>query len=83
MLGDIAVDGGLQVDDRAEHAAPLRRMNNDPGPLDMLQRPAPIADDGGQSRAAPGACDHASFLRHGRRFPRLGAFVNRLFMSVH
>ena len=48
------------LDDRQ----PIRREQDNPGPLQMLQRPAPIADDRGQPRTILSSNDNANFLCH-------------------
>ena len=59
------------------------RMKNNPRPLNMLQRPAPIADDSGQSRAVLGSYNHTNIMGHNPRFARLSPFVNQSYVSVH
>ena len=125
MLSDVAVDGGLKVDDRAKDAtadAPAgesreegfhrvepgrrgRREVEDPSRMagqpsahlgvfvggvvvedDMdvhvLRRPAPIADNRGQSRAVLGSYNQADILRQGRRIARPHALVKLVFVAV-
>ena len=62
---------------------PIRRMKNNPRPLNMLQRPAPITDDSGQSRAVLGSDNHTNIMGHDPRIARLTPLVNQLFVSVH
>ena len=66
-----------------ENRQPFRRKQNDPRPLNVLQRSAAIADHRGQSRAVLGSYDHANILCHGRRLAQPYTFVNPAFVSVH
>ena len=62
---------------------PVRRKNNDPGPLDVLVPAVALADHRRQPRAVFGPHDHANILCHGRRIARPNALVNHSFVSVH
>jgi hypothetical protein len=59
------------------------RMKNNPRPLNMLQRPAPITDDSGQSRAVLGSNDHTNILCHDHSIARPQGNVNPMFVPVH
>ena len=65
------------------HRQSIRREQNNPSPLYMLERAAPITGDSGQSRAVPGSHDHADILCHAHRLACLREFVNPMFASVH
>jgi hypothetical protein len=66
-----------------EDGQAICRQENDPCPLHVLERAAPIADDGGQSRAVIGSYDHADILCHDPKIACQDASVNPVFVSVH
>jgi hypothetical protein len=55
----------------------IRRMKHNPRPLNMLQRPAPITDDSGQSRPVLGSYNHTNIRGQDPRFARLTPCVNQ------
>lgn len=55
-------DTGLVGD--VEDGEAFGREQDDAGALDVLERPGPIDDDGGQARQVGGAGDHADSLSH-------------------
>ena len=66
-----------------QHRQPLRRQQDNPGPLDMLLRAVPITDDGGQSPPVLGSNDDAHGLCHAHRFAQPAKPVNHPFTSMH
>jgi hypothetical protein len=62
---------------------PVSRMEDDPGALHMLERPAAVRDDRGQAREILGGNDHGNGLSHADRIARPAATVNPIFGSVH
>jgi hypothetical protein len=66
-----------------EHRQPVGGVQYDLGALNMLQRPAPIADNRGQSRAIFGSNNQADILGHARRLAQHGRPVNPMNESVH
>jgi hypothetical protein len=65
------------------HRQSVRRITNNPSPLNVFERPATIANNRGQTLAVLGSYDHTYVLRHGRRIAWPDSFVNPMFASVH
>ncbi len=61
----------------------LRRQQNDPGPLHMLERAVAVPNDGGQPRAVLRADDDADCLGHKPRLAHRRPAVNPLSASMH
>jgi hypothetical protein len=66
-----------------EHRQQLGRDKNNPSALNVLQRPATVANDRGQARAILGRNNHGDSLGLGLRIPQYRAVVNPARVSVH
>ena len=59
------------------------RIQDDPGALHVLERPAAIADDRGKARAVGGGNDHGNGLCHANRLVWPNPIVNPMIGSLH
>lgn len=66
-----------------QHRQSVGRVQDDPGALHVLERPAAVADNGGKTRAVGGGNDYGNGLAHAPRFAQPDDFVNPMIGSMH
>jgi hypothetical protein len=66
-----------------ENGKPVRRVKNDPRPLNMIQRKAAVTDDRREAVAVFGSEEHARCLSHRARLACPAADVNPWNASTH